>query len=288
MGKASVDDTMTFIDGRWHSGSPPVLAPRHHAMWLSSIVFDGARAFDGMVPDLDRHCDRVVRSARLLGMEPVLTGPEISELALEGVRRFEAGAELYICPMFFAEEGFIVPDAGSTRFTLSVHRSPLPGADGFSACRSSYRRPARDMAPTEAKASCLYPNVGRAVAEAGRRGFDTAVVLDPAGNVAEFAYTNLFMVKDGAVHTPAANGTFLNGITRQRVIGLLRGAGEKVVERAIDYGELADAEEIFATGNYAKVYPCVRLEERPLEAGPLYRKARELYWQFARDTAPRL
>ncbi|MCW8835080.1 MAG: branched-chain amino acid aminotransferase [Rhodospirillales bacterium] len=281
MGTANAKNTLTYVDGVWHRGSPKVLAPRDHGMWLASVVFDGARSIRRMVPDLDRHCARAVASARILGLEPHITGPEIEELAWDGISRFPADAELYICPMFYAEDGFVMPDPDSTRFVLSVHESPLPLADGFTACLSSFRRPARDMAPTEAKASCLYPNVARIGREANNSGFDTAVVLDPAGNVAEFAYTNLFIVKDGVAHTPAINGTFLNGITRQRVITLLRNTGQEVVERAIDWREILEADELFATGNYAKVHPCTRFEDRNFAPGPVCQLARDLYWDFA-------
>lgn len=282
MAKAKVDRARTYVDGRWQDGRPLVLGPHSHAVWLSSVVFDGARAFQGVAPDLDRHCARVVASARILGLAPKLDGPEISSLAWRGIRQFPEGAELYICPMFYAEDGFILPDPDSTRFVLTVYESTLPAGDGFSACLSSYRRPAPDMAPTAAKASCLYPNVARSVAEADGKGFDTAVVLDPDGNVAEFAYANLFMVREGVVHTPAPNGTFLDGITRQRVIALLREAGLTVRERTIAFEDLLDADELFGTGNYYKVAPCVRLEDRNLAAGPVYRRARELYFAFAR------
>lgn len=281
MGKAEIGSGFTYVDGEWHEGNPRVLGPRSHAVWLSSVVFDGARAFQGVAPDLDLHCARVVKSARILGLDPKITGPEIEQLAWQGIGKFPKEAELYIAPMFFAETGFIIPDSESTRFALSVSESPLPSPDGFSACLTNFRRPAPDMAPTEAKASCLYPNVARAVAEAKSKGFDTGVVLDPYGNVAEFAYANLFMVKDGGVHTPEANGTFLNGITRQRVISLLGDDGMKVMQRAIAYEELSEADEIFATGNYFKVAPCTRLDDRGLEQGPIFTKARELYFNFA-------
>jgi branched-chain amino acid aminotransferase len=282
MAKAKIGRVRAYVDGRWQDGSPRVLGPHSHAVWLSSVVFDGARAFQGVAPDLDRHCARVVASARILGLAPKLDGPGITALAWQGIRQFPEDAELYICPMFYAEDGFIMPDPDSTRFVLTVYESTLPAGDGFSACLSSYRRPAPDMAPTGAKASCLYPNVARSVAEAGEKGFDTAVVLDPDGNVAEFAYANLFMVRDGVAHTPAPNGTFLDGITRQRVVALLREAGLTVRERTIAFDDLLDADELFGTGNYYKVAPCVRLEDRDLEAGPVYRRARELYFAFAR------
>ena len=282
MTKVKVGRARAYVDGRWQDGRPLVLGPHSHAVWLSSVVFDGARAFAGVPPDLDRHCARVVASARILGLAPKLDGAQITALAWQGIRQFPEDAELYICPMFYAENGFILPDPDSTRFVLTVYESALPAADGFSACLSSYRRPAPDMAPTRAKASCLYPNVARCVSEAGEKGFDTAVVLDPEGNVAEFAYANLFMVLDGVVLTPAPNGTFLDGITRQRVIALLREAGLTVRQRTIAFEDLLDADELFGTGNYYKVAPCVRLEDRDLEAGPVYRKARELYFAFAR------
>lgn len=272
---------IAYVDGRWVEGNPRILGPKTHAVWLGSTVFDGARAFNGVAPDLDRHCARAVRSAEAMALAPALSGPEIEEIAWQGIRQFPEDTELYICPIFFPEEGFIVPTPESTRFVMTVSPSPIPAPDGFSACLSAFRRPAADMAPTDAKAACLYPNIARTVAEASRKGFDTGVVLDPDNNVAEFAYANLFMVKDGEVHTPAVNGTFLNGITRQRVIELLKGDGVVVTERTISFAELEGADEVFGTGNYYKVSPCTRLEDRSLQPGPLYNKARALYFAFA-------
>ena len=137
------------------------------------------------------------------------------------------------------------------------------------------------MAPTLAKAACLYPNSGRALGEAQEKGFNNAVVLDGLGNVAELATANLWIAKDGAAHTPAANGTFLNGITRQRVAYLLRKAGIAVHERTITWEEILDADEVFSTGNFAKVLPINRVEDRNLQPGPVYQKARELYWDWS-------
>lgn len=281
MAKARTAKAITYADGRWRRGNPAILSARSHAMWLASVAFDGARAFAGVAPDLDQHCARVVQSGAILGLASPLTAGEIEALAWEGIHRFPDKAELYICPMLYAESGFVVPDPRSTHFAMTIYDSPLPANEGFSACLSSFRRPAKDMAPTEAKASCLYPNVARAGREASARGFDHAIVLDPNGNVAEFGYMNLFLVKDGIVLTPAANGTFLNGITRQRVIGLLRGDGVEVIERAIDFAEVLEAGEVFASGNYGKVLPCTRVEDRTFPVGPVYRKARALYFAFA-------
>lgn len=273
----------TYIDGQWQSGNPPILGPMSHAMWQASLVFDGARAFEGTTPDLDRHCTRAVASAKALGLGPMLTPGEIEDIAREGVGHFAKETALYIRPMFWAEEGFMGGDPESTRFALAVYDLPMPSADGFSAGLSRFRRPSPEMAPTDAKAACLYPNSGRAIAEAKGRGFDNAVMLDPLGHIAEFASANLFVVKGGVVATPEPNGTFLNGITRQRVVRLLRQAHVEVQERVVTMQELDDADEIFSTGNFAKVQPVTRYEQRELGPGPIFRRARQLYWAFAHN-----
>jgi branched-chain amino acid aminotransferase len=276
-------DTLTYIDGNWIEGNPPLFNARTHAAWLASVVFDGARAFEGVAPDLDLHCARLIRSAHAFGLNPPLSADAVLALAREGIDRFPPGSELYIRPMLWAEGGWVAPDPDSTRFAIVIFQSPLPPSTGLSACLSSRRRPAPDMAPTDAKAACLYPNAGRALREAAGRGLDTAVLRDPIGNVAEFATSNLFIVKDGVAHTPVPNGTFLAGITRQRVIGLLRDDGLTVEERTITVPELAEADEMFSTGNAGKVQPVIRYEDRDMQPGPVSARARELYWEFARN-----
>jgi branched-chain amino acid aminotransferase len=106
-------------------------------------------------------------------------------------------------------------------------------------------------------------------------------MLDMLGNVAEFGNSNVFMAKDGVVYTPAPNGTFLNGITRQRVIDLLRADGVSVVETILSYADFLGADEIFSSGNFAKVAPVIRIDDRNLQPGPFYGRARKLYWDFA-------
>ena len=106
-------------------------------------------------------------------------------------------------------------------------------------------------------------------------------MCDALGNVAELGTANVFLAKDGVVYTPAANGTFLNGITRQRVIKLLRHVGVTVVEKSLSYAEFTAADEIFSTGNFSKLSPITRIDARQLAPGPFYAKARALYWEFA-------
>lgn len=278
-------DTITFHEGNWHDGSPNLMGPRDHAFWLSSIVFDGGRAYDGCGPDLDRHSARVVRSARALGLNPTKTAEEILELSKEGVRKFGPKAELYVRPMFWATKGGAGPisvDPESVKFCLCIYVAPMPKAGSLTLglCRT-IRRPTPESAPTDAKASCLYPNSSRGVAEVLKRGFLNGVVLDAMGNVAETCSSNLFLVRDGVVVTPVANGSFLAGITRDRAIALLRGAGTTVVERTVTPDELDAADEIFTTGNAGKVQACTRYESRDLQPGPVARRAAELYREFA-------
>ena len=104
--------------------------------------------------------------------------------------------------------------------------------------------------------------------EAQSRGFDNCLLRDTLGNVAELATANVFMAKDGAVFTPIPNGTFLNGITRQRVTGLLRQAGVTVAEQTLTYADFQNADEIFSSGNFSKLSPITRIDDRKLEAGP--------------------
>ena len=276
--------TWTFFEGAWHEGNVPIMGPRTHAAWLCSLVFDGARAFEGVTPDLELHCTRVNDSARKLFLNPTVSTESWVELAREGISRFDKDVALYIRPMYWAErEGPWVQahDPASTRWCLVIYEAAMRPPRGFSITLSRYRRPTLECMPVDAKAGCLYPNNARALFEAHARGFDNAVVCDMLGNVAELATSNIFMVKDGAVLTPVPNGTFLAGITRQRVIGLLRESGIQVIETTLTYADFEGADEIFATGNYSKVVPVTRIGERPLQFGPIYTRARELYWEFA-------
>jgi branched-chain amino acid aminotransferase len=276
--------TVTYFDGQWHDGNLPIMGVRSHAAWLCSVVFDGARAFEGVTPDLELHCARVNDSATKLFLKPTVSVETWVRLAHEGIAKFPKDASLYIRPMYWAEKGgpwVQEPDPDSTRWCLVIFEAPMRVPTGFSITLSSFRRPTLESMPVDAKAGCLYPNNARAIFEARARGFDNAVMCDLLGNVAELATSNIFMAKDGVVYTPAVNGTFLAGITRQRVINLLRQAGVNVIEKTLKYNDFSGADEIFSTGNYSKVVPVIRIDERVLPHGPFYTKARELYWAFA-------
>ena len=192
--------------------------------------------------------------------------------------------------MYWAEgdgPSAILNDPETTRFLLCLYEAPMGEPGASSITLSPFRRPTIENAPTDSKAGCLYPNNARALREARARGFDNCLVRDMLGNVAETATSNIFLAKDGIVYTPVPNGTFLNGITRQRTIALLREAGVTVVEKSLTYGDFTGADEIFSSGNYSKVVPVTRIDERTLQPGPMGRKARELYLAYA-ASGPRI
>ncbi len=273
---------LTFFNGRWTEGNTPLFGAMDHSVWLGSSVFDGARSIRGQVPDLRLHLERVIRSSERVGLQCPLKVDEMMALCREGIARFPAEAELYVRPLVFGTEGLLIPVAEKSAFALTLFDAPLPPFSGFSACLSTLRRPDPLAAPTDAKASCLYPNSTKALREAKERGFDNAVVCDGEGRVAEFATANIFLVTPaGNVVTPVPNGTFLSGITRARVIALLAIEGIVVEERAVVPAELERASEIFNTGNYGKVTPCTRYESRALPVGPVATLARDRYMAFA-------
>ena len=280
--------TWTWLEGKWVEGNPPIMGPRTAASWLGSTVFDGARVFEGVMPDIDRHAERVNASATKLGMKATMEAAEIVRLAHEGARKFGKDEALYVRPMYWAEAdgvGAIVPDPNSTGFCLCMYVAPMPEPAGVKLTVSKFRRPTLETMPTDVKTGALYPNNARMIREAISKGFTNALSLDMLGNVAETGSSNIFMAKDGVLYTPAVNGTFLNGITRQRVIKLMREKGVEVVEATLKVEDFMGADEMFTVGNYSKVGPVIQLESKQMQPGPLYRKARAAYWEFAHSGA---
>ena len=158
--------TFTFLDGEWLEGNHPIVGARTHAFWLGSSVFDGARAFEGVTPDLDKHCARLNRSAKTMSLKPTMSVEAMLEIAREGLKKFRPGAELYLRPMYWPEQGgpiSVPPDPDSTRFCFCMYEAPMPEPTGSSITRSPYMKPLPLTMPTEAKAGCLYPNNARAL-----------------------------------------------------------------------------------------------------------------------------
>src|SRR5690606_10158008 len=125
--------TWTFVDGGWHEGNVALVGPRSHVMWLGSSVFDGARWFEGVAPDLDLHCARVNASAIALGLKPTIGVEEMVGLTFEGLKKFDGKTAVYIRPMYWAEHGGymgVPAEPESTRFCLCLYESPMISPSG--------------------------------------------------------------------------------------------------------------------------------------------------------------
>ena len=180
-----ISATWTFFEGDWHEGNVAIMGPRTHAAWLGSMVFDGARTFDGAAPDLDRHCARVNQSAVNFKLKPVVDTQTWLDLAREGIARFDAKAELYIRPMYWAQNGSgggVLFDPETTNWCLSIYVAPMPAPAGTAITLSPFRRPTIESAPVDCKAACLYPNNSRASFSSSGGSVSRSFRVTSAGN----------------------------------------------------------------------------------------------------------
>lgn len=275
----------TYFEGAWHDGDVPIMRAADHGAWLGSGVFDGARYFDGVAPDLEAHCRRVNNSARALMLNPTVSVEEMMSITWEGLKGFQWDAAVYIRPMYWGIDGditAIVPQKEKTGFALCLEQIPLAKHDMTARLtRTRFRRPVLEDAVVNAKAGCLYPNNARMLVEARSKGFTNALVADAMGNVAESATANVFMVKDGEIFTPIANGTFLAGITRARHMTNLAREGMAVKETILTFEDFEKADEVFLSGNMSKVTPVIEFDGTNYQVGPVTRRVREMYWDWA-------
>ena len=278
-------DIKTYFNGQWHDDDVPVMRAADHGSWLGTTVFDGARFVNGRAPDLRAHCERVNRSAKSLFIEPTVTTDEMIDLIGEGLKRYDAETAVYIRPMYWAIHGGptgVLAETGETGFAVCLEAIPMaPVSATTTLTRTQFRRPVLEDAVVGAKAGCLYPNNARMLAEAQSKGFGNALVADAMGNVAETATANVFAVKDGEVFTPIANGTFLAGITRARHIQNLRDDGVTVHETVMSFQDFHDADEVFTSGNMMKVTPVSAFDDTNYQVGPITKRVREMYWDWA-------
>ncbi len=279
----------TYFEGTWHDGDVKTMNAADHGAWLGTTVFDGARLFDGLAPDLEKHCARINRSAEALMITPTVKTEDMVALVREGLASYAKDQPVYIRPMYWALEGDelgIVPRAGATGFAISLEEIPMaPPEAATTLTRTRFRRPVLEDNVVNAKAGCLYPNNARMMVEARRKGFGNALVADAMGNVAESASANVFMVKDGEVFTPIPNGTFLAGITRERHMINMKAEGMKVHEAVLSFDDFHAADEVFLSGNMMKVTPVAAFDDTTYEIGananPVTRRVREMYWDWA-------
>lgn len=275
----------TYFEKNWHKGNIPIMNAADHGSWLGSTVFDGARYFNGVAPDLLAHCERLNQSAKAMGLVPTYSEKEIYDLILEGLANYTKQSAVYIRPMYWGignGHSAIVPDAANIGFCICLEEIPMASdANTTTLTRTSFHRPILTDNLCNAKAGCLYPNNARMLQEASTKGFNNALVADAVGNVAETATSNVFLVKDGEIFTPIPNGTFLAGITRSRHIQNLKSDGYQVNECVLKFEDFSRADEVFLTGNMTKITPVSLFDDIKYEIGPVTKRARSLYFDWA-------
>ena len=284
---ATGSNIRTFFEGSWYSEDKYVMRAADHGSWLGTSVFAGARYVDGVAPDLKAHCDRVNNSAEAMMITPTVSSEKMVEIIMDGINKFKSSQAVYIRPMYWAIEGgdlAIVPKKGLTGFAICLEDIPMADSNlAATLTTTRFRRPVLEDNVVNAKAGCLYPNNARMLAEARDKGFSNALVADIMGNVAETATANIFIVKDGEIFTPIPNGTFLAGITRNRHISNLTADGYKVHEKVISFKDVDNADEVFMSGNMMKVTPVKAFNSTNYQIGPITKKTRELYWDWAKS-----
>lgn len=269
-------DGVIWLDGilvPWRDATVHVLS---HALHYASCVFEGERVYNGSVFKLTEHSERLARSAEVLGFKLPYSVAEINE-ATRAVVTSQGFMDAYVRPVAWrgAEQMGLSARQARVHVAIAVwewpsYFSPEARRTGITLRTSRWRRPAPECAPTAAKAAGLYMIGTLSKHEAEDAGFHDALMLDYRGQVAEATGANIFVVKDGGLHTPIPD-CFLDGITRRTVIDLAKRRGLEVIERVMWPDELKDADEIFLTGTAAEVTPVGRIDDLTVTPGPVGR-----------------
>ena len=252
-------DGLIWLDGAlvpWREARLHVLS---HGLHYASTVFEGERAYGGHIFRLHDHTERLLQSGRILGFEIPYTAEQI-DAACRQVLAASGLTDAYIRPVAWRGTEQLAVSAQQTKIHLSIAVWSWPSyfaADRMKGIRlgmADWQRPHPKTAPTASKASGLYMIGTMSKHKAEAEGYDDALMLDWRGRVAEATGANILFVREGEIHTPLVEG-FLDGITRQSVIGLARRHGMSVIERPILPDELPGFSEVFLAGTAAEITP---------------------------------
>lgn len=238
----------------WRDARPHVLS---HGLHYASAVFEGERAYNGNIFRLRDHSERLIASARILGFEIPWTLEQI-DAASQQVLTANGLTDGYVRPIAWLGSEVLGISPRGAMVQLAIAAWPWPdyyGADRMRGIRMGeavWKRPSPETAPTAAKCTSMYTIGSLSKRRAEDEGYSDALMLDWRGQVAETTSANIFLVIDGALHTPTPEG-FLDGITRRTVMALARCHQMIVVERPIEATEIASASEVFLAGTAAEV-----------------------------------
>ncbi|MFF7655604.1 branched-chain amino acid aminotransferase [Streptomyces sp. NPDC007983] len=280
-------DGVIWYDGAfvpWRDAKLHVLS---HGLHYGGGVFEGMRVYGGAIFKLTEHTERLHTSARELGFAIPFGVPELADASRELVRR-QGITDGYVRPVAWRGGKQLSVAGTGNRVHVAIATWEWPNlfgdatqVEGIRLGTSRWRRPAPDTAPVQAKAASLYNICTLARDEAEAAGYDDALLLDHRGLLAEATGANLFLVIDGALHTPVPD-TFLNGITRQTVIGLAHDLGIPVHERPLEPDALADADEVFLTGTAYEVQPVSAVDGHRYGVGKVTTALSEAYARTVR------
>ena len=275
-------DGWIWFDGElkpWREANVHILT---HAMHYASSVFEGQRAYGGEIFKLSEHSARLRNSASLLGFELPWSVEQI-DAACNAVIKANGFVDAYVRPVAWrgSEQMGVSPKGTKPHLAIAAwlwgkYFDEAKAAKGIRLDIAPWRRPAPYTAPVHSKAAGLYMIASLSKQHADARGFDDALMFDWRGQVAEATGANAFFVRDGKLYTPTPD-CFLDGITRQTVIGLARQRGIEVVERAIWPEELESFEQFFLTGSAAEVTLVQSAGPWSFEVGDLSRQLQRDY-----------
>ncbi len=289
---ASFDDRDGWIwfDGKlvpWREANVHVLT---HALHYASSVFEGQRAYNGKIFRLTDHSMRLRNSADLLGFEIPWSVEQI-DAACNEVLQANGMTDAYMRPVAWrgSEQMGVSPKGTKPHLAIAAwawgkYFDPAKAAKGIRLDIAPWRRPAPYTAPVHSKAAGLYMIATMSKQHADARGFDDALMFDWRGQVAESTGANAFFIRDGKLYTPTPD-CFLNGITRQTVMGLAERRGVEVIEKAIWPEELESFEQFFLTGSAAEVTFVQSAGPWNFEIGELSRQLQRDYDDLVNDRA---
>ncbi len=271
-----------WMDGQYVPWADAKVHVLTHGLHYGSGVFEGERAYGGVIFHLDEHTRRLHQSAEILGFEIPWSVEEINKVSQDLLVK-QGHTDAYVRPIAWRGSEMMGVSAQQNTIHLSIavwewpsYFKPEERLKGIRLDIAKYRRPDPMTAPSKSKATGLYMICTISKHEAERKGYADAMMLDWRGRVAEATGANIFFVKDGVIHTPTPD-CFLDGITRRTVIGLAKKRGYEVVERAIMPDELATFEQCFLTGTAAEVTPVSEIGPNKFTVGEIARTLMEDY-----------
>jgi branched-chain amino acid aminotransferase len=268
----------------WRDAKVHVL---NHGLHYASCVFEGLRVYGGRIFKLREHTERLFASARGLGFEIPYSYDDI-EAATRAVVAEQKIVDGYIRPVAWRGSEMMAVSARKNRVHVAIATWAWPAyfsaearLRGLRLAIAKWKRPAPDTAPTQSKAAGLYMICTLSKHAAEDAGYDDALMLDYRGLVAESTGSNIFLVQNGELHTPIPD-CFLDGITRQTVIGLAKARGITVVERQIAPEEFAKTQEVFLAGTAIEVTAVGEIGPYKFTVGPVTRQLVEDYERLVR------